>query len=44
MRYFDRDIYHMLFFFSVINGVRVCYKTVDIINANSDSRPYVNIE
>lgn len=28
--------------FSVINGVRVCYKTVDITNANSQS--YVNIE
>lgn len=28
--------------FSVINGVRVCYKTVDIVN--SDSQSYVNIE
>ncbi|XP_011883340.1 PREDICTED: multivesicular body subunit 12B isoform X1 [Vollenhovia emeryi] len=28
----------------IINGVRVCYKTVDITNANSDSRSYVNIE
>lgn len=28
----------------VINGVRVCYKTVDIINANSDSQSYVNID
>ncbi|XP_077254679.1 multivesicular body subunit 12-like Mvb12 isoform X2 [Temnothorax americanus] len=28
----------------VINGVRVCYKTVDITNANSDSQSYVNID
>lgn len=28
----------------IINGVRVCYKTVDITNANSDSQPYVNID
>lgn len=28
----------------IINGVRVCYKTVDITNANSDSQSYVNID
>ncbi|XP_018305726.1 multivesicular body subunit 12A isoform X1 [Mycetomoellerius zeteki] len=27
-----------------INGVHVCYKTVDITNANSDSQSYVNID
>lgn len=30
--------------FSVINGVCVCYKTVDIVNGNSNSQSYVNIE
>ncbi|XP_014482893.1 PREDICTED: multivesicular body subunit 12B isoform X2 [Dinoponera quadriceps] len=28
----------------IINGVRVCYKTVDITNANSNSQSYVNID
>ncbi|XP_018402541.1 PREDICTED: multivesicular body subunit 12B isoform X1 [Cyphomyrmex costatus] len=27
-----------------INGVHVCYKTVDITNANSDLQSYVNVE
>lgn len=30
--------------FSVINGVCVCYKTVDIANGNSSSQSYVNIK
>lgn len=33
-----------LFFFSIVNGVCVCYKTVDIVNENSNSQSYVNIE
>lgn len=38
-------IYYILYSsFSTINGVHVCYKTVDITNANSDSQSYVNIE
>ncbi|XP_003486169.1 multivesicular body subunit 12A [Bombus impatiens] len=28
----------------VINGVCVCYKTVDIVNGNSNSQSYVNID
>ncbi|XP_020287481.1 multivesicular body subunit 12B [Pseudomyrmex gracilis] len=28
----------------IINGVRVCYKTVDITNTNMDSQSYVNID
>lgn len=28
----------------VINGVRVCYKTVDVTNMNSDLQSYVNID
>lgn len=33
-----------LFFSSIVNGVCVCYKTVDIVNENSNSQSYVNIE
>jgi len=37
--------YQIPLFFSIINGVRVCYKMTDIAtNASSDLQPYANIE
>lgn len=42
--FFISSFCFLLFFFSIINGVCVCYKTVDIVNGNLNSQSYVNIE
>lgn len=44
LKFYKNLIILSLFFFSIINGVCVCYKTVDIVNENSNSQSYVNIE
>lgn len=44
LKFYKNLIILFLFFFSIINGVCVCYKTVDIVNENSNSQSYVNIE
>lgn len=44
LKFYKNLIILSSFFFSIVNGVCVCYKTVDIVNENSNSQSYVNLE